>query len=336
PEKKDSKQENGVPKTKVQTGVAKALIKAKNEGLPVVGISSDLPSSTGTAAFHKEFPEHCIDVGVAEANMISAGAGMSKVGLIPVVDTFAAFGVTKGNLPLIMASLSQAPIIGIFSHIGFQDAADGASHQSTTYFAAVSSIPHVKVYCLSCADEAEALVYEAIQTIAKDREAGKDGESHIFFLGRENHPVHYGEHNRYNLDKAQVLEDGNQATVVATGGMVEKALQAASILQDKGIEITVINNNSVNHPDIATISESLEKTCHRLITLEDHQITGGMGAMLIHELVKTGNHNHLHVKNLGMSGEFGQSAYVAEQLYAKYEMDADAIVKAVEDFIGVK
>ena len=77
--------------------------------------------------------------------MISTGAGLAKAGFIPIVDTFGQFGVTKGNLPLTMAALSQAPVIAIFSHVGFQDAADGASHEATTYFAAVSAIPHTVV-----------------------------------------------------------------------------------------------------------------------------------------------------------------------------------------------
>src|SRR6059058_5540014 len=100
------------------------------------------------------------------------GAGFSKAGFIPIVDTFGQFGVTKGNLPLTMAALSQAGVIAIFSHVGFQDAADGASHQATTYFAAVSAIPHTTAIAPSCSDEAEAFMYEAIQRYAADRVSG--------------------------------------------------------------------------------------------------------------------------------------------------------------------
>ena len=128
------------------------------------------------------------DLGVAESNMVSTGAGLSKAGLIPIVDTFGQFGVTKGNLPLTMSALSQAPVIAVFSHVGFQDAADGASHQATTYFAATSAIPHTVVIACSCADEAEALMYQAIKRIAHSRENGRDGESALFFVGRENYP----------------------------------------------------------------------------------------------------------------------------------------------------
>ena len=106
-------------------------------------------------------------VGVAEANMISVGAGLSKEGFIPIVDTFSQFGVTKGALPLIMASLSGAPVIAIFSHAGFQDAADGASHQALSYLSMTNSIPHTDVYCLATSSEAEALVTQAIEKLAR-------------------------------------------------------------------------------------------------------------------------------------------------------------------------
>ncbi len=151
-------------------------------------LTSDLPGSTGVAGFRKEFLKILLDVGVAESNMVSTAAGLSKLGYIPVVDTFAQFGVTKGALPLTMGALSEAPIIAIFSHTGFQDAADGASHQALSYMAMVSSIPHVDVYSLSCSEEADVLVTAAIENFAKARREGQVPNSSVFFLGRENFP----------------------------------------------------------------------------------------------------------------------------------------------------
>ncbi len=171
-----------VKKDKVQAGLAKAAIRAAQEGLPVYSISADVQGSTGISAFQKSFPDRCVEVGIAEANMVSTGAGFAKAGFIPIVDTFGQFGVTKGNLPLTMAALSQAPVIAIFSHVGFQDAADGASHEATTYLAATSAIPHTTVIAPSCAEEAEAFMYQAIKRYAADRGAGKDGETYIFFV----------------------------------------------------------------------------------------------------------------------------------------------------------
>ena len=199
-----------VKKEKIQAGLAKGAVRAAQEGLPVYSISADVEGSTGISFFQKSFPDRFIEVGMAEANMISTGAGFSKAGFIPIVDTFGQFGVTKGNLPLTMAALSQAPVIAIFSHVGFQDAADGASHEATTYFAAVSAIPHTVVIACSCADEAEALMYEAIKRTAREREQGHNGESVIFFVGRENYPLHWLENAKYEWGKAEVLAEGKR------------------------------------------------------------------------------------------------------------------------------
>jgi transketolase len=315
------------PKTeKVQDGFARAVIRAAKEGFPVYSISSDLQSSTGIKAFHKEFPTQYIDLGIAESNMISSAIGLSKQGLIPIVDTFAQFGITKGNLPFIMAGLSEGPVIALFSHTGFQDAADGASHQATTYFAALSSIPHITVVNCACSSEAESLMYEAITTFAKEREAGKTPNSVVFFLGRENHPLSYVEGIKYVWNKANVLTNGSDVTIVAAGPMVGKALEASRLLSAQNITATVINHSFVNHVDIETLKASLKATKGKLITIEDHQVLGGMGSMIVHAL-----HTHgveFKSKTLGIQGEFGQSAYKADQLYARFDLSAEGIVKA--------
>ncbi len=314
---------------KVQDGFARAVIKAAKEGLPVFSLSSDLQSSTGIKAFHKEFPNQYIDVGIAESNMISSAVGLSKLGLIPIVDTFAQFGITKGNLPFIMAGLSEGPVIALFSHTGFQDAADGASHQATTYFAALSSIPHVTVINCACSSEAETLMYEAITNFAREREAGKVPNSVVFFLGRENHPVSYVEGMKYEWNKANVLTTGSDVTIAAAGPMVGKALAAAKLLKEKNISATVINNSFINHVDVETFKTALAATKGKLITIEDHQVIGGMGQMIVHALHT--NSVNFKAKTLGILGEFGQSAYKADQLYARFDLSAEGIVKALEN-----
>lgn len=313
---------------KVQDGFARAVIRAAKEGLPVFSLSSDLQSSTGIKAFHKEFPDHYLDLGIAESNMISSAIGLSKQGLIPIVDTFAQFGITKGNLPFIMAGLSEGPVIALFSHTGFQDAADGASHQATTYFAALSSIPHVTVVNCACSSEAESLMYEAITTFAKVREAGKTPNTVVFFLGRENHPVSYVDGMKYSWNKANVLTSGSDVTIVAAGPMVGKALEASKLLKEKNISATVINHSFINHVDVETLKSSLNATKGKLITIEDHQVLGGMGSMIVHAL-HTNNVN-FKAKTLGIQGEFGQSAYKADQLYARFDLSAQGIIKAFE------
>lgn len=319
----------GAAKTeKVQDGFARAVIRAAKEGLPVFSLSSDLQSSTGIKAFHKEFPDHYIDVGIAESNMVSSAVGLSKQGLIPIVDTFAQFGITKGNLPFIMAGLSEGPVIALFSHTGFQDAADGASHQATTYFAALSAIPHITVVNCACSSEAETLMYEAIKNFAKEREAGKTPNSVVFFLGRENHPVSYVDGMKYEWNKANVLTEGSDVTIAAAGPMVGKALEAAKMLKEKGVTATVLNNSFINHVDVETFKTALAKTKGKLITVEDHQVICGMGSMVLHALHLSGV--AYKAKTLGIQGEFGQSAYKADQLYARFDLSAEGIVKAYE------
>ncbi|MCB0411539.1 MAG: transketolase, partial [Bdellovibrionales bacterium] len=193
-------------KEKVQAGVAKALVQKRKDGLPVVSVSADLPGSTGVAGFQKAYPEFTFDVGVAESNMVSVAAGFSKMGYIPVVDTFSQFGVTKGGLPLTMAALSEAPVIAIFSHAGFQDAADGASHQALSYFAQVGSLPHTDVFCLATSEEAEVLVGQAVEDFAQKRKKGEVPRSKIFFLGRENFPrTLFAKPHEYRLGKAHIV-----------------------------------------------------------------------------------------------------------------------------------
>ena len=321
------------PKTdKVQAGLAKAAVRAAQAGLPVYSVSSDVQGSTGISLFQKSFPDRFVEVGIAEANMISVGAGLSKAGFIPIVDTFGQFGVTKGNLPLTMAALSQAPVIAMFSHVGFQDAADGASHQATTYFAALSAIPHTVVIAPSCSDEAESLMYQAIQQFAADRAAGKDGNSYIFFVGRENYPLTWIEGAQYPWGKAQVLATGSDVVLIGCGVLVNKAIEAGKLLAAKGVKATVISNPFVNRVDIATIGAAVKACGGKVVTIEDHQIIGGMGAQVSHALSAAGIAHT--TKTLGINDEFGQSAYLAEELYVKHGLTAPKMAEAALALLG--
>lgn len=328
---------NAQPDTgeKIQVGISKAMIQAFKKGYPVISITSDLPGSTGVAGFRKEFPQASLDVGVAESNMISAAAGLSKEGYIPVVDTFAQFGVTKGALPLTMAMLSEAPVIGVFSHTGFQDAADGASHQALSYMSMLATIPHVDLYSLSSSEEAEVLMTEVIEKFAADRQAGRHARSSIFFLGRENFPKSFktAENNiRYQAGVPQVLknnlQEGRNVVLLTTGSLVGEALKASDMLSDRRIGSVVVNQSALNKIDLTVLKPLLQKCEGRLVTVEDHQVLLGLGAFVTHQLVQSGE--YVKVKSLGVQGEFGQSAYNAIELYRKHGVDAQSIVQAAE------
>jgi transketolase len=318
-------------KDKIQTGLAKAALKAAQEGLPVYSISSDVQGSTGISLFQKSFPDRYVEVGIAEANMISTGAGFSKAGFIPIVDTFGQFGVTKGNLPLTMAALSQAPVIALFSHVGFQDAADGASHQATTYFAATSAIPHTVILAPSCSDEAEALMHEAIKRFAAARSAGRDPDNYIFFVGRENYPLSWVENAKYPWGKAQMLSQGNDVVLIGCGPLLDKAIHAGKKLAEAGVKATVINNPFVNQVDLETIGAAVQAASGRVVTIEDHQVICGMGAQVSHALSTAGIAHRM--KSLGIRGEFGQSAYVAEHLYQHHGLTAEKMVEAAQQLL---
>jgi transketolase len=323
------KTESSVVSEKAQAGFSRAMSKAVGMGLPVISVSSDLQGSTGLAAFHKEYPTHAIDIGIAESNMVGCAAGLSKAGFIPVVDTFAAFGVTKGNLPHIMAALSNCPIIAVYSHTGFQDAADGASHQSTTYLSAMGSIPHTKTIVVSCSEEAEVLMGEAIKNIEKAKKENAQADSYIFFVGRENYPSNY-DNTDFKLGQSQVLSSGSAGVIAACGPMIKKAMQAKEELSKKGKEVTVLNISSTNDFDIQNIKSIVESNMSKLITIEDHQVFGGMGANLVASLKNA--KTEFKAKTLGINGNFGQSAYKADELYDKNNLSVNAII---ESFISL-
>lgn len=339
-----------VKKDKIQGGFPKAMIAAAKAGLPVVSVSADLQGSTGVAPFRAAYPQFSFEVGIAESNMVSVAAGFSKQGYIPVVDTFAQFGVTKGLLPLCMANLSQAPVIAVYSHTGFQDAADGASHQALMYLAMTGSIPHTVTYCPASADEAEWAMGEAIKRFADARQAGTMPESVMFFCGRENFAVTLKpEGTPYQWGKAMVVGGGVEKTTLggqlgplnlslsitkpgvvisANGSLVAHAIKAAEKLVASGVNCVVLNNATPNQPDIATHRKLLDQMGGKLVTVEDHQLTGGAGEVLVGKLVAAGC--KLRAKTLGVHGEFGQSAYLADELYNKHGIGVDGIVAAVQ------
>jgi len=336
-EQQAKKSDGGAPAEKIQEGLARGAIAAVEEGLPVVSVSADLQTSTLMANFHKQYPGRTRDLGIAESNMISAGNGFSKQGFIPIVDTFAQFGTTKGALPLIMGQISAAPVIAIFTHIGFQDAADGASHQSLQYLALVSAIPGVDVYCPACSDEAEWAMSEAIRRFAAARKAGEIPRTTVFFTGRETAPAKLVENADYRWGAAQVLADttaGKEHSIVlsANASMVSYAQQAVGQLDEAGIGVVLLNNSTPNHPDVDGHAAALERCGNRLLTVEDHRTTAGAGSMLVTALVQAGIAPRL--KLLGVGDDYGRSAYKAVQLYDHFGMGPDAMVAAGKELVG--
>lgn len=329
--KPNTKSSSSEVKEKIQDGFARALIKMKKQGMPVVSISADLQGSTGLAAFHKEFPADSIDIGVAESNMVSCAAGLSKAGLIPIVDTFAAFGVTKGNLPLIMASLSSSPVICVFSHTGFQDAADGASHQSLTYFSALAAIPNLEIIIPATSSEAEYLMTQAIEKFAEAKKNHHHEKSYVFFVGRESYSTSL-QGQKDHHQGSYCLKNGKDLVILANGPLLHEAIKASHLLEQKNIFPTIINNTHPNchlSPEISALVDSCQG---RLLTVEDHQLIAGMGANAVGNLSQ-GKSPIKRLKSLGVKALFGQSAYSALELYEKHGLNAQSIADSAEELI---
>ena len=175
-------------------------------------------------------------------------------------------------------------------------------------------------------------MFDAIKHIAEERKAGRDGESVLFFVGRENYPVEWVPGATYAWGKAQIIQEGSDVVLVGSGVLFSKCLEAAKLLQAKGKSATVINNPFVNRVDVETIGAAVKKCGGRLVTIEDHQVIGGMGAQVSHALSNAGIAHR--VTTLGIPGEFGQSAYLAEELYVKYGLTGPKMAEAALALIG--
>jgi transketolase len=120
-------------------------------------------------------------------------------------------------------------------------------------------------------------------------------------------------------------------TIAAGGALLHQALSAAYELEKAGVGVIVVNPAVINKPDVTTIATCLRNTANRLLTVEDHQLIGGMGAMMVHALAQSGV--SFSVRSLGVKGEYGQSAYKASELYKKHGLDSDSIVKTAKELL---
>jgi transketolase len=332
----------GIAEKKVQVGISEALIEARSAGLPLYSLSADLASSTGLSSFQQKFPEAFYDIGISESLMVSMASGLAQMGAIPVVDTFAQFGVTKGLLPLTMAQLSLAPVIALFSHAGLQDAADGASHQASTYLAAVSALPHCDVIVCAYAEHAKWALGEGIKRYAAQRAKGPEHvRQQVYFYGRENFPENIPGTSlaEARWGEAIMVKAGHPGAglLVATGPMLFEAFSFAERLEKStGICVSIIHHAFVNHFVPAQWSEWLKLSGGNIVTMEDHQIIGGMGQMLAHSLSSHEYTSQLRILSLGLQESFGRSAYSASMLYEYFDITSEKSFERVSAHLAKK
>lgn len=301
----------------------KALARLGQENENIVVLDADLSKSTKTADFKAVCPERFINMGIAEGNMMTVAAGLATCGKIPFASTFAMFAAGRA-FEQIRNSICY-PKLNVkvcATHAGITVGEDGASHQSVEDISLMRSIPNMVVISPSDAVETEA----AIEAIIK-----YNGPCYVR-LGRSAVTViNDNEEYKFEIGKGVTLREGKEATIIATGVMVEAALEAFNILAEEGIKVRVINMHTIKPIDEAIIISAARET-GVIVTAEEHSIIGGLGSAVAE--VVTSN-CPVPVLRVGIKDVFGESGKPAELLKA-YGLTADDIVKAVKNGINMK
>lgn len=297
-----------------------ALIELVEKNDKVVVLDADLANATQTCKVAKAHPEKFYNFGIAEANMVDAAAGMSTMGLVPFCSTFAMFAAGRAYEQIRNSVAYPHFNVKICAtHAGVSVGEDGGSHQCIEDLALMRVIPGMTVICPADANETRA---------ALDAITEFNGPVYMR-LSRMATPVFEGSLAKpFSLGKANILRDGNDAVVFATGVMVSEALQAAALLSAEGIEITVVNIHTIKPIDAECVTKYAEK-CGRVITAEEHSVIGGLGDAVADVLMGKVN---CKFHKIGVNDRFGQSGK-AEQLMEEYGLTAAHIADAVKTIV---
>jgi len=293
------------------------LLSLSRENKQIVVLEADLRGSTMSCYFAKEFPERFFEMGIAEQNMISTAAGLSLVGKIPFVNTFAVFATGRPYDQIRQGvALPKLNVKIVGSSCGLSDYGDGATHQSVEDIAIMRSIPNMVIISPVDAVEMKKVVRAVVEY---------QGPVYIR-INRNDLPVLTDEDESFEIGKINKVADGKDITIFATGFMVYQALQARVILQDKGISARVINVSTIKPINVDKVKEYV-KDVKGVITAEEHSIIGGLGGTICEalsdELVK--------VKRVGIDDKFGQSASNYEELINYYGLTPQAIIEKAEE-----
>ena len=287
----------------------------------LVVLDADLAAATKTGVFKKAFPERHIDCGIAECNMMGIAAGLAATGKIPVASSFAMFAAGRAY-EQVRNSIGYPELnvkIGA-THAGISVGEDGASHQCNEDIALMRTIPGMVI--LNPADdvEARACVKAAIE---------HQGPVYMRF-GRAAVPViNDNPEYKFEIGKGTVLKEGTDVTIVATGLMVNSALEAAEMLAADGISAEVLNICTIKPLDSELICKSAAKT-GKVVTAEEHSIIGGLGSAVCEALCE--NATVVPVYRIGMRDMYGESGS-AGALLKKYGFDGEGVYKSVKAFV---
>ena len=286
----------------------------------LVVLDADLAGATKTNVFQKAFPQRHFDCGIAEANMINVAAGLSTMGLVPFAATFAMFAAGRA-FEQVRNTIGYPHLnvkIGA-THGGISVGEDGASHQCCEDFALMRTIPGMTVMCPADDVEARQMVKAAYEM---------EGPVYMRF-GRAATPVFHSEDYHFEIGRGEVLQDGTDAAIIATGIMVPEAIEAGRALAAQGVSVRVINMATIKPLDEELVLKAARE-CGKLVTVEEHSVIGGLGEAVC-SLVS--ERCPVPVKRIGVNDEFGHSGPAAA-LLEQFGLCASNIVRQTKALLG--
>ena len=288
------------------------LAKLGEENEKIVVLDADLSTATKTEIFAKEFPDRFINVGIAEQNLMGISAGLSTFGKIPYASTFAIFAAGRAYEQIRNSiAYPKLNVKIVATHAGITVGEDGATHQMIEDIGLMRGLPNMTVMCTS----------DDIQTKWAVREISKiDGPVYLR-LCRMATPVIYDVDTKFEIGKGVQIGKGTDASIIATGVTVSEALIAKKILKENGLDVRVIDIHTIKPIDKELIVKSAKET-KRIITVEDHNIIGGLGTAVCDVLSEE---YPTKVEKMGVPDCFGRSGK-AEELLRYYKIDSTAIV----------
>ncbi|MBR4945090.1 MAG: transketolase family protein [Peptococcaceae bacterium] len=301
-------------------GEALAELGAIND--KVVVLDADLSKSTKTNDFKKVYPERFFNLGIAEQNLLGTAAGFAAAGKIPFASSFAVFAVGRAY-DQIRNSIAY-PNLNVkiaATHAGLTVGEDGGSHQMLEDIALMRAVPNMTVIVPADGVETKQVVMAA---------AEHEGPVYIR-LGRPKVPVLLGDDYKFEIGKGVVLKEGTDVTLIGTGIMVSKAVEAAELLAADGISAAVVNISTIKPLDNALITEMAQKT-GAVVTCEEHNIYGGLGSAVAEVLVET---CPVPMARVGVEDKFGESG-LPDELLEKYGLTAANIAEKAKAVVAKK
>ena len=295
----------------------KALVKLGKINDDVVVLDADLSKSTKTNDFCKAYPNRFFNMGIAEQNLVGAACGFAAAGKIPFASTFAMFAT--GRAFEVIRNSACYPKLNVkicATHAGITVGEDGGSHQSVEDISLMRSVPNMTVLVPADGVEAEKMIFAAAEF---------NGPMYVR-LGRSAVPTLFDEDYNFEIGKGAVLKEGNDATIIACGMMVNEAILAADMLKEENINVRVINMSTIKPIDTELIIKAAKET-KAIVTAEEHSIIGGLGSA-VSEVVS--ENCPTIVKKVGINDCFGESGTPAE-LLEKYGLTAKHIVEKVKE-----